>query len=94
MPLETPIMEYLRIFLSLYLYRYSIMQQLTVNIPDNKIAFFIDLAKNLGFTIENSQQKNVLTQRPIDLVNEARKQIKENPGSFLDWEEASQKLKA
>lgn len=34
------------------------MQQLTVNIPDNKIAFFMDLAKNLGFTIENSIQKS------------------------------------
>jgi hypothetical protein len=68
------------------------MQQLTVNIPDNKIAFFIDLAKNPGFTIENSQQKNVLTQRQIDLVNEARKQIKENPGSFLDWDDARKTL--
>jgi len=68
------------------------MQQLTVNIPDNKIAFFIDLAKNLGFTIENSQQKNVLTQKQIDLVNDARKQIKDNPGSFLDWDEARKTL--
>jgi hypothetical protein len=68
------------------------MQQLTVSIPDNKIAFFIDLAKNLGITIENGIQKNVLTDKQIDLVNEARKQLKENPDSFLDWEEARKTL--
>ncbi len=69
------------------------MQQLTINIPDNKIAFFIDLANNLGFTIENSTQKSVLTQKQIDLVNEARKQIKENPDSFLDWDDARKTIR-
>ena len=68
------------------------MQQLTVNIPDNKIDFFMDLAKNLGFTIENKKEKNVLTKKQIDLVNEARKKIKENPDHFLDWEEARKTL--
>ena len=68
------------------------MQQLTVNIPDSKIAFFMDLAKNLGFTVEKSIQKNVLTEKQIDLVNEARKQIKENPDQYLDWDDARKTL--
>jgi len=68
------------------------MQQLTINIPDNKIAFFMDLAKNLGFTIENTKQKNILTEKQIELVNEARKQIKENPDSFTDWDDARKTL--
>jgi hypothetical protein len=68
------------------------MKQLTVNIPDNKIAFFIDLATNLGFTIENNTQKIVLSERQIELVNEARRQLKENPDSFLDWDEARKTL--
>jgi len=70
------------------------MQQLIVNIPDSKIAFFMDLAKNLGFTVENSTEKNVLTDKQIDLVKDARKQIKENPDSFLDWDEARKTLKS
>ncbi len=69
------------------------MQQLTINVPDNKIAFFMDLAKNLGFTIESNIKENILSDRQIELVNEARKQIEENPESYLDWEEARKKLK-
>ena len=62
------------------------MQQLTVHILDNKIAFFIDLATNLGFEVENNIQTNVLTERQMELVDEARKNIKENPEQFLDWD--------
>ena len=69
------------------------MQRLTINIPDNKMAFFIDLANNLGFTIENNIQKNVLSEKQIDLVNDARKQIKENPEQFSDWEEVRKTIK-
>ncbi len=52
----------------------------------------MDLAKNLGFTVEK-REKNVLNKEQIELVNEARKQIKENPDSFLDWDEARKNLK-
>ena len=69
------------------------MQKLIINIPDNKMAFFMDLAKNLGFTIEKSAQKNVLTEKQIDLVNQARMQLKENPAGYLDWDEARKTLK-
>ncbi len=53
----------------------------------------MDLAKNLGFTIEKSAQKNVLTEKQIDLVNQARMQLKENPAGYLDWDEARKTLK-
>ena len=69
------------------------MQQVIINIPDNKMAFFTDLAKNLGFTIEKSKHKSVLTEKQIDLVNQARQQLKENPDSYLDWDEARKTLK-
>jgi len=68
------------------------MRQLTVNVPDNKIAFFIDLANNLGFTVENSPAKNVLTEEQMKLVEEARTQLKENPHVFLKWEDARKTL--
>jgi len=69
------------------------MQQLTVNIPDNKIDFFMDLAKNLGFTVEKNTQKNVLTDKQVELVNEARRKIKERPDEFLDWDDVRKTLK-
>ncbi len=68
------------------------MQQLTIHVPDNKIAFFIDLATNLGFEVENNIQQNVLTDRQIELVNEARKKITSNPEQFLDWEDVRKKF--
>jgi hypothetical protein len=68
------------------------MQQLTVHVPDNKIAFFIDLATNLGFVVENNIQQNILTEKQIELVNEARKNITAHPELFLDWEEARKTL--
>ena len=63
------------------------MQKLTVNIPDNKLTFFTDLVHNLGFKVDKGVQKDRLTAKQIELVNEARKQIKENPDQFLDWED-------
>lgn len=65
------------------------MQQLTVHIPDNKITFFMDLAENLGFTVE----KSVLTNKQIELVNDARSKIKDDPDQFLDWDEVRKTLK-
>jgi hypothetical protein len=62
------------------------MQQLTIEIPDNKIAFFLELANSLGFKVYNN--KNILNRDQIDLVNDERRKIKKAPGHFLDWEEA------
>lgn len=69
------------------------MQQLTIQIPDNKMAFFIELANSLGFQIEQGVQKNILTQEQIDIVNEERKKIKNQPDHFLDWDEARKSIK-
>ena len=49
------------------------MQQLPDNIPDNKPAF-------------KTAHENVLTHEQTELVNEARKKIKEDPVQFFDWE--------
>ena len=42
---------------------------------------------NIGFKVDKGVQKDILTAKQIELVNEARKQIKENPDQFLDWED-------
>jgi hypothetical protein len=35
---------------------------------------------------------NILTPEQIELVNEARKQLLENPDSYIDWEVARLQL--
>ena len=69
------------------------MQQLTINIPDSKMSFFIDLVNNLGFTVEGNTQKINLSEKQVALVNDARRQIKENPASFQDWDEVKKHLR-
>ncbi len=49
----------------------------------------MDLVKNLGFTVE----KSVLTNKQIELVNDARSNIKDDPDQFLDWDEVRKTLK-
>ena len=44
----------------------------------------MDLANNPGFTIEKSIPKNILTEKQIALVNEARKQIKRDAFTYED----------
>jgi|LakMenE18May11ns_1017448.scaffolds.fasta_scaffold6355273_1 uncharacterized protein YpuA (DUF1002 family) len=68
------------------------MQHLTVHIPDNKIDMFMDLAKRLGVTVENQLSKNILTDRQIELVDEARNAITNDPNVFLDWEDVRNDL--
>jgi hypothetical protein len=69
------------------------MRELTIHVPDNKVALFMELADNLGIKVDKSIQKNILTSEQIALVNEERKKIKENPDQFTDWEHARKTLK-
>lgn len=71
------------------------MQKLTVKIPDNKLAFFLELVNSLGFVKVEKQEApaTVLSQEQVKLVEEERKKIKNNPNYLLDWNEARKSLK-
>lgn len=71
------------------------MQNLTVKIPDDKLAFFLELVNNLGFVKVEKQEHsaNVLSQEQIKLVEEERKKIKYIPNYLLDWNEERKSLK-
>lgn len=68
------------------------MQQLTINIPDNKITFFKELIESLGFKVEKELEQPVLTPEQIKLVNKERKKIKDDPNHFVNWKDARKKL--
>jgi hypothetical protein len=71
------------------------MQNLTVKIPDNKLAFFLELVNSLGFVKVEKQEApaTVLSQEQVKLVEEERKKIMDNPDYLLDWNEARKSLK-
>ena len=70
------------------------MQKMTVQVPNNKMALFIELAQDLGLKfVDSDVQKSVLTPEQIKLVNEERKKIKTNPEHFLDWDEVRKTYK-
>jgi hypothetical protein len=65
-----------------------VMQQLTFHVPDNKVAFFMELAQNLGIKVDN----NILTREQIDLVKIELSKITDNPADFTEWSEARKTL--
>ena len=54
------------------------MQKLTIQIPDNKITFFTELVNALGFKVDKSTPKSILTPEQIELVKIECKKIKGN----------------
>jgi len=70
------------------------MKNLTVKVPDHKLDFFLELIHDLGFVkVETQESANsVLSQEQIQLVNEERIKIKNNPDYLIDWNKARETL--
>lgn len=69
------------------------MQQITVEVPENKLAFFIELVRSLGFArVGNVTKNDVLTEDQKVLINIEREKIKSDPNYMLDWDEARKSL--
>ena len=67
--------------------------QLTVNVPENKMAFFIELIESLGFMVDKNTDHSFPSQEQIDLAMIEHNKIQEDPSYCLDWEEARKTLK-
>lgn len=76
------------------------MQRVIIDIPDNKINFFLELVKNLGFKKvrripdEQIEKEYEIPQAHQKLVNERFKKVRKDPERLLDWDQAKEKLKA
>lgn len=68
------------------------MQNITLKIPDNKVAFFLELVKNLGFAKVEQEEFITLSEKQIQSIEKEREKIKANPDYLLDWEEAKTKF--
>ena len=60
------------------------MKQITVNIPDGKFEFVMELFKQLGI---NTEKDTDIPQWQQDLVSKRIKESDENPERLLDWDD-------
>jgi hypothetical protein len=68
--------------------------QVTLNIPDGKMAFFMELVKNLGFIkMESTTANSGLTKRQRELVDIEVQKAEDDPDYMLDFETAWKTLK-
>ena len=74
------------------------MARIVIDIPDNKLGFFMELIKNLGFAkIAKETKTSYLVDIPEahqKLVMDRFTKVRKNPDKLMDWDEAKKKLKA
>lgn len=71
------------------------MQSINVLIPDHKLVFFLELMDSLGFVKLEGQEAlyNILSKEQMQMVEEERQKIKNNPEYLLDWKEVQKSIK-
>ena len=67
-----------------------IMKQVTLNIPDNKYQFFIELVSNLGFV--KTEELDIPEEHKA-IVRERNLKSKENPDRLLDWDQVQDEFR-
>lgn len=66
------------------------MARITLDISDNKLAFFMELVENLKFVKVSKEYQ--IPQEHKDIVMERLLEIEKNPQSLLDWDEVKDKF--
>jgi len=70
------------------------MAQLTLNISDNQINFFLELIKKFDFVrVENKTAPLELTEEQKSILDERLENYKNNPTSYIDLEDAKKNLR-
>jgi len=64
--------------------------KITLDIPDNKYQFFLELVKNLGF--DQSEDIHIPEEHKA-IVRERTLKSKENPDRLLDWDDVQDNFK-
>lgn len=63
------------------------MTHFSVTVPDNKARFFKELINSLSFVKVEEAQEFELTDSHKAVLDHRLENYKNNPGSYLDWEE-------
>ena len=72
------------------LLKFQIMKQLTLHIPDNQYAFFMELVQKLGFVkIEEAG----ISEEHQKIVRDRMKKSSQDPDRLLDWDQVQDHLR-
>ncbi len=66
------------------------MEELTLKIPTDRISFFKDLMKQLGFEISSDVIE--IPEEHKKIAIERQKEATNNPSIMLDWKDAKKSL--
>jgi hypothetical protein len=66
--------------------------KITLNIPDDKAIFFLDLIKNLNFTIVENQYELDISESHKKILDERMAEYKRNPDNLMDWDQVKREL--
>lgn len=70
------------------------MKQITIEIPESQYGFFLQLMKKLGFNKKNKTDDFVLSPAHKKIVDDALKDMEENPTHEKDWNSIKKNLTA
>lgn len=65
------------------------MKQVTLNIPESKYKFFMELVRNLGLETNDTD----IPEEHKEIVRERIKLSKANPDRLLDWDQVQDNFK-
>lgn len=67
------------------------MKHITLHIPENKYAFFMELLKSFDYI--KVEEEIAIPEEHKNIVRERSKLSKNNPSRLLNWDEAKQNIK-
>lgn len=67
------------------------MAHFSVTVPDNKVTFSRELLQRLSFKGERVDEFE-LTEAQKSMVDQRLENYKNNPGSYLDWEDVQKDI--
>jgi len=69
------------------------MKAFTVYIPEDKVQFFMELAKSLRFKVKEEKVNELeLSEAHKSVLNERLENYKNNPDSYQDWNDAQKDI--
>lgn len=66
--------------------------KITLNVPDDKVMFFLDLIEKLNFSVVDNQLELDLQEWHKEIIRERLQWVKKNPDSLLNWEDVKKDL--
>jgi len=61
------------------------MKQVTINVPDNKYGFFLELLKSIGFIGKFNEENIVISEQEKKIIRQRIKNAK--PHNFKKWDD-------